>query len=405
MEGYDSGAGELEELLSEALGKFGVAGTISVRGASAWLEGSGPSVSAEVGSLLGQWHTLGPDQKRKRANDLARRLSQDRRAQASASGSGGGFSLPAFVPPVGIVVLAVLAVAGAWTGYRHWMDAQNAANARPIADYDAYERERAERAARVCSATRTRVMRGAAIGPSDVEGWVVELTLLRAPGKPPLADSPELASFFDQSGGAQKLRVRTPKAPVLSAEEGPDTVVAMTEANVPPLGAPEQRGVQFVFSGRYVVPYFTDTERPDFLHLARELSDALAADYGALYARCAAGTSHHLGSWFRGPTPAGTVTSLLYFLGTFSEPADVRASLLVPPGAGSADRAFAFRNVSAAAAGIKKARVVTLVSGEIGALAGADDQVSILTFPFRDSNRASRASHSIARELGIGDGR
>jgi hypothetical protein len=402
MEGHEPGAGELEDLLSEALGKFGVAGTISVRAASAWLEGSGPSVSAEVASLLGHWHTLGPDQKRRRANDLARRLSQDRRARASSSGSGAGFSMPAFLPPVGIIVLAV---AGAWTGYRRWMDGRNGADARPIADYDAYERERAARAARVCSATRTRVMRGAAIGPSDVEGWVVELTLLRAAGQPPLTDSPALASFFDQSAGPDKLRVRSAAAPVLSAEDGPDTVVAMTAANVPPMGAPEERGVAFVFSGRYVVPYFTDTERADYLHLARGLSDALSADHGALYARCAAGTSHHLGSWFRGPNPAGAVTSLLYFLGTFSEPADVRASLLVPPGAGSADRAFAFRNVGAAAAGIKKARAVTLLSGEFGALAGADDQVSTLTFPFRDGNRASRASHTIARELGIGDGR
>jgi hypothetical protein len=160
-----------------------------------------------------------------------------------------------------------------------------------------------------------------------------------------------------------------------------------------------------VFSGRYVAPYFDDAERQEFVALARGVTDALGGSYAGLYARCAAGTSHHLGSWFRGPNARGAVASLLYFMGTFSEPADVRTALLMPPGAGGIDREFAFKNVIAATQSLKKARAVTLLSADLGAISGTDDQTSTLTFPFRDSNRASRASHGIARELGIGDGR
>jgi hypothetical protein len=232
----------------------------------------------------------------------------------------------------------------------------------------------------------------------------VELTVLRAPdGEPPTAD-PALAAFFERAAGSSKGRVRSPKFPVLSALEGPDTAVVVGDASVPPLGAPHLRGAAFVFSGRYAAPYFDDGERQEFVALARGITDALGGSYAGLYARCAAGTSHHLGSWFRGPNARGTVASLLYFMGTFADPADLRSALLVPPGASGIDSAFAFKNIVAATQSLKKARAVTLLGPEYGAIAGTDDQPSTLTFPFRDSNRASRASHGIARELGIGDG-
>jgi hypothetical protein len=35
-------------------------------------------------------------------------------------------------------------------------------------------------------------------------------------------------------------------------------------------------------------------------------------------------------------------------------------------------------------------------------IAGDDDKPSTITFPFRDANRADRASRGIARELDIG---
>jgi hypothetical protein len=38
-------------------------------------------------------------------------------------------------------------------------------------------------------------------------------------------------------------------------------------------------------------------------------------------------------------------------------------------------------------------------------IAGLDGQPSTVSFPPRDPNRASRASHAIARDLGIGETR
>lgn len=404
--GEGRAAVELEEYLSEALGKSGIAGTISVAGASAILEGSGPTVTLDVTSLLTQWPVLTAEQRRRRAAELARRFASDRRTLSGAGRSSSAFSMPSFVPPVAILAAVAIAVGAVWIFYQRWLtERERAAHPPVIQNYDQYERERAERAARVCAATRTRVMRGAAVGPSDVEGWVVELTVLRAPETEPVVTDPAIAAFVERAPGSAKGRVRAPNTPTLSALEGPDTEVVVRDANVPALGAPLLRGAEFVFSGRYVGPYFDDASRPEFVTLARGLTDALGGAHAALYARCAAGTSHHLGSWFRGPSPAGAVASLLYFMGTFSDPADLRSALLVPPGAGSVDRAFAFRNVVAATHSLKKARAVTLLGPELGAISGSDDQSATLTFPFRDSNRASRASHSIARELGIGDGR
>jgi hypothetical protein len=403
----ESSAIELEALLSEALGRFGVAGTIRVSVTGAVLSGNGPPVTVDVGDALVQWPGLTEAQKQKRANDLARRLSNDRRVMASATGEKKPFSLPSFLAPAAIAVLAALAIGGTYRFYQSWLASHDASRRPVVADYDAYEKERLARASRVCAATRTRVMRGAVIGPADAEGWVVELTVLREPGKPSLVNDPALASFFTLDADAAKhtALVHASVAPVLTSLEGPDTKATFAESNVPPLGAPDVRGLQIVFGGRYAVPFFTDNQRAEYVNLARSITDALGAEYAALYARCADGTAHHVGSWFRGPNPGGALAALLYFMGTFGEPADVRQALLLPPGAGSVDRAFAFKNVSAATEGVNKTRAVTLVSPELGALSGTDGQLSTLTFPFRDSNRASRASRGVARALGIGDGR
>ena len=396
---------ELEEYLSEALGKSGVAGTIGVAGVSAILEGNGPTVTIDVTSLLTQWPLLTPEQRKRRAAELARRFATDRR-RLSGTERSSTISMPSFVAPVAILLATAAAIGVLWSFYQRWLHARELAEHPPvIKDYDAYEKERSERAARVCAATRTRVLRGAAVGPSDAEGWVVELNVLRAPsGEPPSSD-PALARFFERAPGSARGHVRSPNFPALSALEGPDTEVVVSDSNVPVIGAPHLRGATFAFSGRYVAPYFDDASRAEFIALARGVTDALGGTHAALYARCASGTSPHLGSWFRGPNAGGALASLLYFVGVFSDPPDLRTALLVPPGASGVDRGFSFKNVLAATQSLKKARAVTLLAPELGALSGTDDQASTLTFPFRDSNRASRASHGIARELGIGDGR
>jgi hypothetical protein len=160
-----------------------------------------------------------------------------------------------------------------------------------------------------------------------------------------------------------------------------------------------------VLTGRYVNAYFDEAARVTLVRFALALSDALHAEYAALYARCAAGRAHHLGSFFRGATPGGAVASLLYFMGTFGDVPDVRRSLLAPAGSTAEDSVFAFQNIVKAAAPLKKTRVMAMVGAEGGMIAGLDNQPSTVSFPPRDPNRASRASHRIADELGLGESR
>lgn len=406
MGGESDSEHEMRQRLGEALSRFGVAGSVAVTGTLASLHGSGPTVTTELGALVDQWPDLPEDARQRRINEVARRLAGERRSLSGGASEPSRFTMPDWLPPLGIAAAAVIAIFGAWVLYQQWVNANRAREERPlIADYDAYERERLDRASRVCEATRSRVMRGAAVGPSDVEGWVVELWALRTPTKPVLAADPALALFFAPLPGQGKSGVVWTGAASLSGLEGPETNVAITEANVPATGAPMWRGLRVTLSGRYVVPYFHEQMRFDYLRFARALTDALGVDYAALYARCADGQSHHLGGWFRGPTPGGAVTSLLYFMGTFAEHPDIRASSLAPVGATGIDPAFAFRSVANASAALKKTRVMAMVGAEAGMISGLDDQVSTVTFPFRDSNRASRASRIIARDLGIGESR
>jgi serine/threonine-protein kinase len=405
--GGDQGGSELSQRLSETLSRFGVAGNVAIDGRTVVLTGNGPTVSADIGALQDEWPALPEDARQRRLLTLARKLAADRRAMTPSTSDTGGFSAPAWALKVAYVAGAGVALLGAWSVFERWWTARQASvvNKPVVTDYDAYERERALRAARVCEATRSRVMRGASVGPSDVEGWVVELWILRDAAKGRIPGDPALRQFLTTGDAGTHRRVTWSTSPLLTSADGPDTAVTVVEDDVPRPGAAPWHGARIVLTGRYVVPYFDEVSRQDYLRFAPAIAEALGADYAALYARCSEGTSHHVGSWFRGPTPAGAVASLLFFMGTFGETPDIRPALLSPPGASFVDRGLAFQNVASATAPLKKARVMKSVGAENGAIAGKDEQVSAITFPFRDANRASRASRGIARELGIADER
>jgi hypothetical protein len=399
--GGDFGSAEdVARRLEEALTRFAVAGRIAVVGNVATLQGSGPTVSVDLGPLIVEWPGLPEETRKRRVGDVARRLAMDRRALSSVAPRSRGV-LPDWVRLLGIVAGTLLLGLAAIRVYE-LSKTEAAVPSRRVKtkDYDSYENERAARAARVCDATRARILRGAAIGPSDVEGWVVELWALRDPARPNPAAEPALGAFVST---AESGRVVWKGAPALAALEGPDTSVAVSEADVPETGTPKRRGVRLVLSGRYVVPYFDDVPRQEYIRLARALTDELGAENAALYARCSDAASHHIGSWFRGPTPGGAAASLVYFMTAFGEHSDLRKALLVPPGAASVDMGYAYESVTSAALPLKKARVMSMIGPELGMIAGVDGGVSTITFPFRDANRASRAAHAIARELGVSD--
>lgn len=393
---------ELQHLVTELLGRFGVAGTVTIIDGRATLVGNGPTVEVHLGASLADWQTIGDDARRKRALDAARRLASERRRASGVSSGPGAPSMPG-LGSIALLGFAVALAAGAWFWrLRSAADAPAKARVQPVVDYDAYERDRQERAERVCNATRSRIMRGAPIGPSDVEGWVVELSLLSDEGSLDLASSPALATFVS-AGAGNRGRIVWPQAGPIASLEGPDTGATVTKADLARAGTPELKGLRLVLTGRYVGAYFDEEARVTLVRFALALSEALHADYMAFYARCAAGRAHHLGSLFRGPTPGGAVASLLFYMGVFGDVPDVRRSVLSPNGDGADDLGFAFANIARATAPLKKNRVMSMVGAEGGMISGLDDQPSTLSFPPRDPNRASRASHAIARDLGIGE--
>jgi hypothetical protein len=158
--------------------------------------------------------------------------------------------------------------------------------------------------------------------------------------------------------------------------------------------------LRLTFDGSYVTAYFREEERPAWIRAAGALAKQLGAIHGGLYARCAAGSSHHLGSWFVGPGPDGAALALLYFMGTYADVPHVRRALLEPDGSSALDRGFAFEQLARATRPLDRSRLAVILSPH-GGMIGTNQSASYLTFPFRDADRAARASRDLARALEI----
>ncbi len=398
---------EVESLIAEAVTRFGVAGQVRIAEGVAVLEGSGATSRVEVGALLEQWDTLPFDIRRRRTNELARQLVGERREAVASAQSKRSFALLGWLTPLlilaggaALVYLAYLVLAPKKPSPTAAMDSSRAAApTATTARLDSDDHERGERAARVCNETRARVMRGASVGPADVEGWVVELSILRGGDTPPLEFDPGLAPFVHRGPGQESGSFAWAGAPALAAKSGPMTHVTVEDASLPPLGKPRFRGVQLVFVGRYVTPYFTRSERELYLKTAGSLAERLDASYAALYAHCAGDSTHHIGSWFQGPGPGGAAAALVYFMGTYAPGSQVRQNVLSPNG--KLDRAGALQRIAKATKQLDKRRVAMLLGDSGGSVAGRPDGPVTITFPFSEANRAERGSQTIADAVGL----
>ncbi|MCK6536925.1 MAG: serine/threonine protein kinase [Polyangiaceae bacterium] len=384
---------DLEALVTDAVARFGMAGTALIEAGRVRLVGAGPEVSCDLAGAADGLASLAPELKQRRAQDLARRLVQARR-DAVDIGSGRRRGLPGFVAPlVGLVVVGagvVLAFKFLTPGSK-WSWGTPSATATAVSA-DEYERQRAERAQRVCEATRSRIMRGASIGPTDVEGWVVELSLARAAPGP--ATDPALGEFVSGS------RFTWKDAAEISKHEGIDTAVSVAPEPVPLDSSPH--GVRVTFSGKYVTPYFYSGERRAFLKIAGAMADKLGASHGALYARCALGSPHHLGAWFLGPSPGGAAASLIYWIGAFGDPAQVRQSILFPDGGSDLRSSGVLGRIADKTQALDRNKVRSLIGQHDGMITGKPDGPSTLTFSFADANRAARASMELSRVSEVG---
>ena len=374
------------------------------------------------GSIL-QWDSLPDDLRERRVQQIAQLLGEaaeraplvPRRVRQKRSNGLGFFSI------VRTVVSFALLLVTLGVAYRYLLPNKESPLATvnrllssgPVASviasvtaptYNAsnIEHERGVIASTACGKSRARVARGGSVGPADVEGWHVELVLLRRGPQVDLTRSPAIAQFVKRATGSSEGSLIWAKAEALIAQERFDAKVDVRAR--PPLGEKNINGVSFVFSGPYVVPYFTEVERTDYFKLADALADALGATDGALFAHCANSEAHHVGSWFLGPTPGDAVASLIYFMEAYSDLPVLKPDVL-GPGGDPARRAHAFDPINRAAAALSRTSVATLVGGELGMITGRANKPARLTFPFRDGNRASRAGLEAARSLGLASSR
>lgn len=393
---------EIEESVREALARCGAAGSVRVSGEEVVAEGYGPTVRLPISDLLRAWPGLAPDVKRRRCTELARLLIQSRNAAAggprsSASHGLGGQKTVSWLKIAGGVAVATLAIWGAraWVASRSSLPWARGTEERPTTSAssgaDQIERQRRLRAQRVCQNTQTRVERGASVGPTDVEGWVVEILMLRQ-GNAEMISDPSIDPLIALEPDRRSGRIVWAGAPVLSGLGGPQTRVHLEQASLG--GSPEVSALTLTFSGRYVSPYFTKEQRPEMVAFASELSSRLGVDFAGLYGRCASATTHHLGSWFRGADLAKATAALLYVIGSYA-----RTPQLGALAGDSGDRSRLLGTLAEAAARLPRAEVSMLVGRHGGMIAGRPGQSAMLLFPFDDGNRAARASREIVGAL------
>ena len=382
---------------------------------------------ADLKGSIQQWDSLPDDLRERRVQQIAQLLSEGaERAPAVVARprrSNRPF-LPSFVAPLIVVALTAVGLTlayrylapnnePAFTQFRSWVNRGPGAGVSAIASaiastsaptYNAsnIEHERAVIASVACGKSRARVARGGSVGPADVEGWQVELVLLRRGPPLDLSQSSALAPFIRRSAGASTGTLVWAKASSLVAEQRFDAQVGIRA--LPALGEKRLSGVSFVFSGPYVVPYFTEDQRADYFLLADALADTLGATDGALFAHCTDSNAHHVGSWFLGPTPGGAVAAMIYFMDVFTDVPVLKPEVL-GSGADEVRRGRAFDAINQAAGALSRGSVATLVGSELGMISGRPNKPARLTFPFRDGNRASRAGLQAARSLGLASSR
>ena len=382
---------------------------------------------ADLKGTIQQWDSLPEDLLERRIQQMAQLLSEGVQraplvtrtaAQRHARGPGALSSLQRLLAPLLISALTVCALGVAYrylspdkksplAALDHLLSqgaigSAVASASMPTYDASNIEHERAVIASAACAKSRTRVARGGSVGPADVEGWQVELVLLRRGPVVDLSQSGSLAPFVRRDPSSKSAKLRWAKASSLVARERFDAQIEVRA--LPALGAKNISGVSFVFSGPYVVPYFTEDQRADYFLLADALADSLGATDGGLFAHCADSESHHVGSWFLGVTPGAAVGSLIYFMEGFSELPALKPEVL-GSGAEPARRGHTFDAIDQAASALSRGSVATLVGSELGMISGRPNHPARLTFPFRDGSRASRSGLGAARSLGLASSR
>ena len=224
-----------------------------------------------------------------------------------------------------------------------------------------------------------------------MEGWYAELWLARAAPGQDLKTHPDVVALA--AGG----KLSAAADPALSSLA--DGTVQIVDGFAPERAArsPGWSAVTVRFGGAYVGALLDTALRPRFLALADRLADQLAADTGALYGRCAHLSYRELGAWFRGADARSAAAALVYAAGMHAEVPAVDATALGRlGGAGEIDA------IRGAAGKMDAAALGAAVSPHGGTVAKGSGKTVTVTFPLGGGTKATSASRSVARALGVG---
>lgn len=400
-------ASEIQALVEAELARSSAGTTLRLDGETLVLRRGSQESRADIRGTLAQWDSLPEDLRERRARQIAALLvaegpvaAQQQQSIAPPRHELRWFSVFA---PLAIVGLTAAAIAVAYhflaprgAGLSLLSSSPSAGASSSIGAPLDPDRERSILAGTACNQTRARVARGANVGPADTEGWVVELVLLRRGAPVDLSLTPGLSKFITRAPNSKTGTLTWAPAAHLHAVQRFDAEVRVSPNA--PLGTGQVSGLRLVFSGPYVVPYFSEEQRGDYFMLADALAEELSATDGALFAHCANSESHQIGAWFLGSTPGRAVSSLVYFMASYSELPVLKPNVLGAV-AGQPERGHTFDLISDAASTMDRSAAATLIGRELGMISGRPEHATRLTFPFRDANRAARASVLAARTL------
>jgi len=405
---------EMCALVQSEFARFGIPGQVQVTGTSIELISPQGKLSYPIGAWWRSWPAMDEAAKASNAAHLARQLKQVRNASRAPSqlpvarrdystlqfvlvmlAIGGAVAWFAGVDPRALMDRAIAGESGKQEdpGVERGSSAERGSQAAP--------EDRGARARRVCSATRTRALKGGSVGISDVDGWVVEIFLAKSGSSALLTEAPEMKRFVEEPMAAGDHKMTWPAALALVKVDTSDTV-AQLRAEIWGEGEGAVSTLRVTLNGSLVDPFFDESQRGLVNGIADSLAKSLAATHAAVYARCSDSPVSAMGSWFWGKDIPHVSAALLYGMGMSAEPPHIASPFYRSPGKKETNHALSFENIRANTASLDQAGLEGLVGKLSGKVVPQGKRGVMLTFPFRDGSRAVRASRTLAGAVSLG---
>jgi hypothetical protein len=391
---------ELGTKTTEILGRYGVAGRVEVESRLVWLIGNGPTVEVSLNEADAANAALNPAGLKTLAERLARDLSRARRAASRESGSTAGWQAWAKVLPT----LTMVAL-GVWMAFRYltphhitssdWSSKKSAHLSHGVQSPSAKLVEKQVLDDQNCLRTVTRIQQGGTVTPLDIDGWVVELSLVSAVNDL-LPTAASLNNYFQLRPDGIERTHHAANTPGLNQTDAQQAGVLISKEPLATVSPNAASGIVITWRGQYVTPYFSESDRTEYFKVADSLFNSLHASHGALYARCIQGGARYLGSWFRGPNVGAALWMLVTEMGVVS------GSVRVPSlgaSSGLEDYEAPLKYLAETVGPITRRKAAYVLSTSGGFVSERVGQFATIEFPFSPANRASLASTAIAHKV------